>query len=374
MYSVQSQTISVNTETKKSKENIRTHPVKITNNKLLIDDGDEEATIEEVMEELNNIINNAETEAFKKDREDYVKWKKREKQRALIEEAQVKSKIQMRVNSNVSINGSMYDESEIIPSNLQPQPPRKTRSLVHLYIPSEDYDYNHKEMFFENETMFTSEEGSDSLLSASKCIPKAVDKLKNNSTPPKKDNFEEPLKNAAKDLQRKPEERSRTKHPYSDLASHKIKSKSLDRIDNGLSTMVDIVMTDQKLDEENLTRIRPQSDSGNALKTLKRTSSNALLLQQNNRVLINKPEEKHRIFLPVNGSEGNDSYYFPRLQEKRTINNFQIKRGHANAGLYSGQITIGDNIGHLSKKIEYVSTSGSRNSAGKVTDLPSGLY
>ena len=61
-------------------------------------------------------------------------------------------------------------ESEIIPTNLHPQPPRRAKSLMHLYVPVEDYDCP-KEMFFENETAFTSD-GSDSLLSASKCQKK----------------------------------------------------------------------------------------------------------------------------------------------------------------------------------------------------------
>ncbi|KAK4874813.1 hypothetical protein RN001_014173 [Aquatica leii] len=83
--------------------------------KLLADE--DETTIDDVIEDLNNIVE-GECEA-------------------------IANKIQMRVSTNDAIFDS---ESEIVPANLQPQPPRRTKSLVHLYIPSEDYNYS-KEIF-----------------------------------------------------------------------------------------------------------------------------------------------------------------------------------------------------------------------------------
>lgn len=377
---------------------------------LLLDD-EEETTIEEVMEELNNIINKAESEEYKKDNE----WKKRVK----MEEAQVKSKIQMRVSSNVSVNDSYYDECEIVPSNLHPQPPRKTRSLIHLFVPSEDYDYNNKEIFFENETMYTSEEGSDSLLSASKCIAKHDKSSSKNVKVVKetnKTNFTVPsgplklngslIQNCILTQSGAFTQNSAFKHnasfkqigSFAETAAlkpktnygdektsdcyltmekkQKMKSKSLDRIDDGLGTLVDIVVTNQKQTENSPFHLRPQSDSGNASNTLRKSSTKSSKLSQ---IFASQAvEEKHRIFLPINKYDEKEPYYFPRVQEKRnhsnsannhSNNSLQIKRGQINAGLYSGHVQI-DNT----KKIDYFSTTCSKNSNSKISDLPSGLY
>ena len=64
----------------------------------VVDDREEETTIEEVMEELNNIINDAETEVYTKDREEKRKKQKEEKERIRMEEAQVRGKLRMRAN------------------------------------------------------------------------------------------------------------------------------------------------------------------------------------------------------------------------------------------------------------------------------------
>lgn len=181
MFSIQSETINVKAETKIA-------------NVVVVDD-DEETTIDDVIEELKNVINDAETEMYKPTSGN-GKLKKEEWDKLRTRECNISSRIQMRVDSNVVIHDPIFDNEvtnlflgrqnvfgvilhfqvEIIPSNLHPQPPRRTRSLVHFFIPSEDYDYTRDKIFFENETPYTSDESSDSLLSASKCHLPRIEK------------------------------------------------------------------------------------------------------------------------------------------------------------------------------------------------------
>lgn len=338
---------------------------------------EEETTIEEVIEELRNIINDAETEAFnKKERED-------EEERKRMEEAQVASKLQTRVDVD---DYAISNEIEIIPSNLHPQPPRKARSLIHLFIPAEDYDYCNKEMFFENETAFTSEEGSDSLLSASKCQLPAAEKG------PGQENGSKARKcrrNTSRTSVKRAESFRRTTPVKNDLfytatkerqravdvsPSHRMKCKSLDRIDGGLDTLVDIIVTSEP--EEKTAQSRTKSDSGNATGTsLCRSISNVVVSpkRESRSRLSTHSEEKQKMFLPQQRDHAEIPYYFPRIQEKRNGpgTSFLIKRGHTNAGLYSGQVLADDHQVMVLKSKEFSSSS---RLCGKVTDLPSGLY
>lgn len=334
---------------------------------------EEETTIEEVIEELRNIINDAETEAFNK---------KEEEERKRTEEAQVASKLQMRVNAD---DYAIPNEIEIVPSNLHPQPPRKARSLIHLFIPADDYDYCNKEMFFENETAFTSEEGSDSLLSASKCQLPRIEKENegkarkcrrnaSRTSIKRAESFKQqtratPAKNdslcAVTCQQQKEKQRS------DELPSHRMKCKSLDRIDGGLDTLVDIVVTEEKTPQS-----RTKSDSGNATGTsLCRSISSVVVIpkREGRSRLSTHSEEKQKMFLPQQRDHNEIPYYFPRIQEKRNSSgtSFLIKRGHTNAGLYSGQILMDSRPVSLAKSKEFSSSS---RLCGKVTDLPSGLY
>lgn len=161
------------------------------------------------------------------------------------------------------------------------------------------------------------------------------------------------------------------KRTNSYLNSQRHKSKSLDRIDDGLGAMVDIVVTGS----DGKQGFKTRSDSGNvATTTICRTVSN------NNRVpkcFSQQTLERNKMFLPTRRSESRNSsethYYFPRIQEKRSCSSgsFLVRRGHTNAGLYSGQVVIKD---EAMKKTEYLASTGSKNSSGKVTDFPSGLY
>ncbi|KAJ8915102.1 hypothetical protein NQ315_000354 [Exocentrus adspersus] len=330
-----------------------------------VEDEEEETTIEEVIEELRNIINDAETEVFKNEETE---------QRRRIEEAQAAAKLD--ADDYVIVT----NENEIVPSNLHPQPPRKARSLMHLFIPAEDYDYCNKEMFFENETAFTSEEGSDSLLSASKCLEKdqaqEVRRCKRNSsrTSVKRSESFKPAHGAAQYYTTLSQQKERQR--LQELTSQRTKCKSLDRIDDGLDTLVDIVVTNQP--EEKSSQCRSKSDSGNITSTsLCRSVSNVFTSTKKDgrSRLSTHSEEKQKMFLPPQREQAEIPYYFPRVQEKRSSSNtsFMIKRGHTNAGLYSGhgQVIMDSHSMMVSKSKEFCSSS---RMCGKVTDLPSGLY
>lgn len=373
MYNVQSQTIPVNNKEK---------PIQ-TKSCIRIKDDDEETTIDEVIEELKNIINDAETEQYLKEQ----KLKKESERKT--------SKVCMRVETSVSEQSLLEKENEIIPANLHPQPPRRTRSLVHLFIPAEDYDYDNKEIFFENETTFTSEEGSDSLLSASKYYLPRLDKdnLKSCDDKQKLQKCRNSLKRSesfkhllpitdgtsahssrhgsfhgvvviTENTPLSPSFQEEKRNTMQELTAHRLKSKSLDRIDDGLDAMVDIVVTEKP--NETLT------PANQAVKIVTRSASNVFGGNKQEEVKRNSVEERKKIFLP--NQKLDSSQYFPRLQEKRNTSNFLIKRGHMNAGLYSGYIIKEDQQGSYKKKSEYVTTMNNKNSLEKVTDSPSGLY
>lgn len=387
IYSVQSETLPLKT-------NVHSEDTK------KLSDDEEETTIEEVIEELRNIINDAETEAYAEERKEEARKKK---------EA---NKIQMRVDLIEEEN-----EEEIVPSNLHPQPPRRTRSLVHLYIPTEDYDYHQKEIIFGNETAFNSDESSDSLLSASKChqIPIIEKEVGNNNREllntimdareralvqekrrqkktemmkvlKRSESFQHnipsvqlleindsPLKTVkhnsfdgmyfVTNFSNAPSSPRYPKKSKEDqFTKQKMKSKSLDRIDDGLDAMVDIIVTSDQSND----RLHTKSDSGHVTETsVSRSTSN------NYKNETKVPEKPSRMFLPYRYENRESQFYFPRVQEQG--NNFMIKRGHTNAGMYSGN--------HIrdQKRATVISSSSYRTTknsipVGKFTDLPSGLY
>lgn len=375
IYSVQSETLPIDKKVAQTKPNIK----QLTK--------EEEATIEEVIQELNNIINNAESQVYREKDEEV----KKEQERIRIEEAQVRSKLNLKNTTSFGDDYLADYESEIIPTNLHPQPPRKTRSMVHLYVPSEDYDCP-KEIFFENETAFSSEQGSDSLLSASKCLPKFN---RNSKLRIEVDHHKSPIKRKQKSVDsvrktesfkyqitnevqiNKSEELSRKldfgvshdktlQRSSSQVCANRLKSKSLDRIDDGLDAMVDIVLTDTDKSPMRANK----SDSGN-LTSLTRSASNLLTNTKISKCMSQQHLERNKMFLPnhkFQHSPPDVHYYFPRVQEKRHIStSFLVKR--PNAGLYSGQM-----ITNKTKKTEYFASIGSKNSSNKVTDMPSGLY
>lgn len=343
---------------------------------------EEETTIDEVIEELQNIVNDAEKEARNKDN------LKKAEERKRTEEAQVAGKLQLRIEVD---DYALTNEHEIIPSNLHPQPPRKTRSLVHLFLPMEEFEYCNKELFFENETAFTSEEGSDSLLSGSKFYQLQL-QTGNNVKVRQSDELAKPRPASRNNLKRcesfkyvpkpgvapKPASRksfnyaknfeNMTKPVLPELANTRTKCRSLDRMNEDLDSFVNVIVTNKIKDNSS------KSDSGNVSIT---RSCNILMgtKEKNISRLSLNSDEKQRMFLPTLTDHNEIPYYFPRIQQKRssTTSSFLIRRGHGNAGLYSGQIVISNQHSYLAKPRDLVQTDKT-SPLGKVTDLPSGLY
>mgnify|MGYP006989434731 CR=1 FL=1 len=110
---------------------------------------EDETTIDEVIEELENIVNDAKTEAYAN--EQIIKTNASEKINSC--DAAGKTTKQEMIMTDAIKNGTIsprfpekeiFEETEIIPSYLHPQPPRKAKSLVHIYFPSRDFDgYDH---------------------------------------------------------------------------------------------------------------------------------------------------------------------------------------------------------------------------------------
>ncbi|XP_076259772.1 multiple wing hairs isoform X2 [Rhynchophorus ferrugineus] len=330
-------------------------------------DDDEETTIDEVIEELKNIINDAQSQDIAK-----IEQHKLEKEQQRIEEAQVASKLQIHIDAD---DYAVASESEIIPTDLHPQPPRRAKSLVHLFVPSEDYYYCPKELFFENETPYTSTEGSDSLLSSAKG---AVARVKTPDTLPV----------GSVKCKKTVEVKTDTKQPnsfkYGDAfyysttvnvcqtqnnennISHKVKAKSLDRIDKGLDSIVDIVLTNNTFDQK--IQMSSRSDCSKP-PSLTKSVSNVYIKSSVRQRLRSYSDDKQKMFLPL---AADVSYYFPRTPEKTSSNgSFLVKRGHGNAGMYSGQVQ--NNGCKVVRSKEFLSISSGKTGE-KVTDLPSGLY
>lgn len=159
MFTVQNDTILVDNNRDK---NVKKDNIDIDNN---VDEEEEETTIEEVMEELQNIINDAETdynaERNKNDKKDKKLLQTIEKEENAL------ARHYRRIN-NISSDDLtsealiLEDETDIVPVRLLPQPPRRSRSL---FLP-EHNNYDDRSPFFEDDD--ESLESSDSLLSMSR--------------------------------------------------------------------------------------------------------------------------------------------------------------------------------------------------------------
>ncbi|XP_069685806.1 titin homolog isoform X2 [Periplaneta americana] len=175
------------------------------------DDDEDETTIDEVIEELRNIINDAETEAYAAEAAEKAAEAARKKQKEMEEKRDEGKKKSRKTDSESERNKqhrkvspyhhhhhhqadskkhtsgkqsrqvtsieihhpSSEAEVEIVPTRLLPQPPRRARSLVHLLLNPGRNNYvddrNGQSPFFDDETpSHTSEEDSDSLLSAAR--------------------------------------------------------------------------------------------------------------------------------------------------------------------------------------------------------------
>ncbi|XP_045477628.1 uncharacterized protein LOC123682869 isoform X1 [Harmonia axyridis] len=368
---------------------------------------EEETTIEEVMEEFQNIINDAESQNCLKEQ------KSKEHKRKKIQEAQVAGKIQLEINPPTLDDFSILDESK----DHKGDQARKTKSLVHLYLPSnEEYEYeniNKKGLFFGN--VYTSDDDTNSSLSNYRWRISNIDRPQPVLFPDDKkpdteaenvymnSSYQQPKMkrtDSSSSLKRGNSSRrlpnfdfssditsagthvtvscQKNNFNYDDFENHRIKSKSLDRIDDGLETMVDIVVADPRTAK--YTASRTKSDSGNATSISRSISHVFINPPKQFRSRVNSySEEKQKMFLPTLKDQFEVPYYFPRVQEKlsSTSSAFLINRGHNNAGLYSGRV-YNSNISRKESRSTRDSlpifTSISKSSSGRVTDLPSGLY
>lgn len=351
-------------------------------------ESEDETTIEEVIQELQDIISNEETEAYNREN------LKLNIQRKIEEEKQITGKINTRIHIDDYAISSDY---EIVPSNLQPEPPRKSRSLIHLFIPTADYERNPKEIFFDTESLTT--DSSFSVVDVSNyCPPLYENKLpsiKGNNNNLSRRNSKvsikrsESFRQAANTLCRsksndpegytsyQPNDSTlwgKTKPKDEQKPELSLKCKSMDTLGDGYDSFINVVVSNNDK-TNNAPGSRSKSDSGNISGTsLCRSISNVYVNSQKDikTRLSSYSEEKHRMFLPSNGEENEVLYYFPRIQERKTSNSssFLMNRGYINAGLYSGQSI--ETHRYFSGSREVVGSDC--RSSGKLTDYPSGLY
>nr|XP_023019512.1 uncharacterized protein LOC111508296 [Leptinotarsa decemlineata] len=352
---------------------------------LEVQDSDDETTIEDVIQELRDIISNEESGTSNKENSNLC--------RDIEENGSMKKsgRIQRRMDLD---DYALSSDFEIVPSNLLPKPPRKTRSLLHLFIPPEDYEYGNKELFFDNGSLTS--DSSFSPMSVSKYCQTTVEnkqseapQMKKVATLSKRQTSRTSVKRT-ESFRHLPNALVKTSnegldfHSNTQITSHSVeqqtllnntldrtKCKSLDRIGDGLETFVDIIVTA----ETKSSPFRSKSDSGNVSGTsICRTMSTVFV---NNKATLSRKmsthsEDKQRMFLPSQ-DQSEVLYYFPRIQEKRNNSSasFLLNRGYSNAGLYSGHIND-DHHSYFSRSKEIVGSDC--RSSGKLTDFPSGLY
>ncbi|XP_074027581.1 multiple wing hairs [Leptinotarsa decemlineata] len=352
---------------------------------LEVQDSDDETTIEDVIQELRDIISNEESGTSNKENSNLC--------RDIEENGSMKKsgRIQRRMDLD---DYALSSDFEIVPSNLLPKPPRKTRSLLHLFIPPEDYEYGNKELFFDNGSLTS--DSSFSPMSVSKYCQTTVEnkqseapQMKKVATLSKRQTSRTSVKRT-ESFRHLPNALVKTSnegldfHTNTKISSHSVeqqtllnntldrtKCKSLDRIEDGLETFVDIIVTA----ETKSSPFRSKSDSGNVSGTsICRTMSTVYV---NNKATLSRKmsthsEDKQRMFLPSQ-DQSEVLYYFPRIQEKRNNSSasFLLNRGYSNAGLYSGHIND-DHHSYFSRSNEIVGSDC--RSSGKLTDFPSGLY
>lgn len=430
-------------------------------------DEEEETTIDEVIQELRNIVNHAESEQYAKDRMTFgddkssrcnqtseinvsVKGIECQKHRDLEKEDSITStRHSIQITSSMEcLDDNDDDEDEIVPSKILPHPPRKAKSLIHLFAPPVDQGMLYKPPDLYDDTYYSSDEGSDSLLSASRCqdgVAKKTsgssfdfherramfamnerdkdDRLKRSRTRSREETkrtsikrsesfqtsekgsrqreyidsmfYNEthtPLIGSGNPLQRSNSKGSRVDEIVNLIESKKL-TKSLDRIDEGLNSMVDIVVLSEPKKPQWPYERRQRScsitnsDAGNETPLVPVTRSNSRLTNFTQRFDRNSQKTK---------DERHDSQKFflphPKLSSASFDNNsynntsFIVKRGHSNAGFYSGphilrdapasmtSLVMNGTHSHSDLKRTLSPMSSSNYGLHKVTDMPSGLY
>lgn len=292
------------------------------------EDEDNHTTIEDVIEELENIVSDAERDMSSKGGD---------------------KEIIQRHRPN---HTTTTDENEIIPVNLLPQPPRKSRSLSHLVSNSSDIDDGDFELLMKN-----NQHAGQNVDPVEYAVAKEMEKQVPQDTSTNRAilnvimdareqeySQHQPIQSLDVPLQQfngvffMSDMKSNPKYQKPDLATlfdNRKVSKSLDRRQTGLESMVDIVMTSPEMKSRQ--EIFLKHHPGNA-----------------------PHHHSHHLHQgPPGGVVG------PAGAVTANMNNlspFKIKTGHFNAGLYSGTHMLKENMRHNSKP----------NS--KLTDFPSGLY
>ncbi|CAH2038035.1 unnamed protein product, partial [Iphiclides podalirius] len=439
-------------------------------------DEDDETTIDEVIQELRNIVNHAESEQYVKDQTLFCDNSSRcndsseinisvngmecQKHRKVEKEDSITStrhSIQITGSTEfLNENNDEEEEAEIVPSKILPHPPRKAKSLVHLFVPPVDQGmlYNKPPDLFED-NYFSSDEGSDSLLSASRCQNVVIkknsissfdfnecraifnsiaekDAEENRSKRSRTRSREECRKASVKrsesfqasekgsrqreyidsmfhnepkpvvehaSLQRTNSKCSRVDEIVSLIESKKL-TKSLDRIDEGLNTIVDIVVTNESNktswphEKRQRSCSRTNSDAGNESPLMPLTRSNS----KANRTYHSRSSSRNGKDDLLARNESQQKFgglqhskigagYADKHAASNFSNTFIVKRGHSNAGFYSGQHILRDAPASMTSLVmngthsfadlkRTLSPAGSVNNYGlhKVTDMPSGLY
>ncbi|XP_046959636.1 uncharacterized protein LOC124529772 isoform X2 [Vanessa cardui] len=416
---------------------------KKTDNKKSSDE-DDETTIDEVIQELRNIVNHAESEQYVRDiayddrsrcnddSEISIHGIDYQKQKIEKEDSITSTRHSIQItNKDIDDDNTEEKEAAIVPSKILPHPPRKAKSLIHLFVPPNEQGLLYKAPdLIEENNFYSSDEGSDSLLSASRCqnhvtkkssvtsfdfnecrakfnsIEREDDtKVKRSRTRSRDENRKASVKRSESFQTSEKGSRQReyidsmfyeTQSPAVDsvrssnnrvdeivnLIESKKLTKSLDRIDEGLNSIVDIVMTSEPKrpvwSYERRQRSCSQTNSdGNESPLMPLARSNSRIHTYNSKSSFRSKEDKlDQKFLPQSKMNTFDSNF---------NNTFIMKRG-SNAGFYSGTLlrdapasmtslvmTGTHSYSDLKKTISPVGSSGSFG-LHKVTDMPSGLY
>lgn len=425
-------------------------------------DEEDETTIDEVLQELRNIVNNAETEHLSKEMFDDKSTKSKhisefntiflkpglEHKQENDSSTGIKHSIQIR--PNILPDDNIEEDDIIVPKIVQALPSRRAKSFLHLLPPNMDQGLLYKPSHVTDDNFLSSDEGSDSLLSASRCKNKNVkksslysfdfkecraffnsidwDKNDNRNKRSRAKSREETRKSSVKRSESfQTSEKGSRQREYIDSLFHsdtraslvgsaqksnskcsrvdeivnliesKKLTKSLDRIDEGLNTMVDIVVLNEpkKLfwpcERRQKTCSRSNSDAGK--------SSPLISISRSNSKLSNGHRPKYEC------TSYKDDFLRPEPQQKFYMNQnklssgtfenqafssstFLVKRGHNSAGFYTGTHMLRDapasmtslvangTHGHSDLKRTMSPLGSTPNNFGshKVTDMPSGLY
>ncbi|CAH2106760.1 unnamed protein product [Euphydryas editha] len=402
-------------------------------------DEDDETTIDEVIQELRNIVNNAETEQYRdrayddrsrcNDDSEISMSMDYQKQKSEKEDSVTSTRHSIQI-TNKDLDDDNDNEPEIVPSKILPHPPRKVKSLIHLFVPPVEQGllYSKAPDLLEDNNFYSSDEGSDSLLSASRCQNQVTKKssvtsfdfnecrAKFNSiehdddvqVKKSKTRSREEKKSVKRSESFQTSEKGSRQREYIDsmfyeshspiesgqrsnnrvdeivnLIESKKLTKSLDRIDEGLNSMVDIVMTSEpkkpiwSYERRQRSCSRASSDAGNESPLLPLMRSNSKIRTYNSKSNFKNKDEKIEPKLLPQKNTGFDSTNFN--------NTFIMKKG-SNSVFYSGALlrdapasmtslvmTGTHSYSDLKKTISPVGSVGSFG-LHKVTDMPSGLY